>query len=158
MNSRKTQQGFTLMELMIVVGIMAILAMAAIPVYQGYLATTRGNTHFQNYDEARRFIAGECAKVAAGGTATPIVTTLNNNGEKQAPGNEDQPAFIIGARADALPGQVAIDGLNGGVVDPGNDVTVSLGTQPARGASVTQYPGHQDPDMPQDSTIICASS
>ena len=155
MNTLRKQLGFTLMELMIVVGIMAILAMAAIPAYQGYLATTRGNTHFQNYEEARRFVAAECAKAAA---KTKVVATLNNNGEKKAPGNLTQPAFAAVARDSVAAGQVGITGLTNDEVVPGTDVVVSLGANPASGVSVTQYPGNDGTNMPKDTTILCASN
>lgn len=158
MNTLRKQLGFTLMELMIVVGIMAILAMAAIPAYQGYLATTRGNTHFQNYEEARRFVAAECAKAAAGGAKAKVVATLNNNGEKQAPGNLTQPAFAAVARDSVAAGQVGITGLTNDEVVPGTNVVVSLGANPANGVDVSTYPGHDGTNMPKDTTILCASN
>lgn len=161
MSAFRKQHGFTLMELMIVVGIMAILAMAAIPAYQGYLATTRGNTHFQNYEEARRFVAAECAKVSAGGVPAGVTATLNNNGQKLAPGNTAVPAFIAGTAANVQPGQVGIAGLTNDFVVPGTNVTVSLGNSPANGVPITQYPGFvpgPPAAMPQASTIICASN
>lgn len=153
------QNGFTLMELMIVVAIMAVLTMAAIPSLQNYLATARLNVHLNNFEEAQRFVAGECSKAIAGGTKINIVETLNGNGKKYAPGNDtDAPAFATPdtASTDAS-GQVLIDGLESDQVKPGTDITISLGTA-ATGATPDQYPGGTETDMPGESTINCASN
>jgi len=152
------QDGFTLMELMIVVAIMAVLTMAAIPSLQNYLATSRLNVHLNNYEEAQRFIAGECSKAIAGGVRTAVVATLNGNGKKYAPGNvSNSPAFADTTAAADPAGQVIITGLTSDLVVPGTDVTVSLGT-PAEGAASEQYPGGTATAMPTDSTINCATN
>ncbi len=41
MKTSKSQQGFTLIELMIVIGIIGVLASIAVPAFQGYLARTK---------------------------------------------------------------------------------------------------------------------
>lgn len=43
-NKAKKQQGFTLIELMIVVGIIGIISALAIPAYQSYVLKTEANT------------------------------------------------------------------------------------------------------------------
>lgn len=151
------QDGFTLMELMIVVAIMAVLTMAAIPSLQNYLATSRLNVHLNNYEEAQRFVAGECSKAIAGGTKVKVVATLNSNGKKKAPGNDTgADAFASSAATDAS-GQVVITGLTDDLVVPGTDVKISMPTA-AKGATSDQYPGGTTTAMPSESTINCASN
>ncbi len=69
---KKSQSGFTLIELMIVVAIIAILAAIAIPAYNQYIREARMAKVTDHYDEAVRSIKAEMAKrvavAARGGT------------------------------------------------------------------------------------------
>ncbi len=113
MNTQKnTQQGFTLIELMIVIAIIGILAAIALPAYQDYTVRAKMAEPMAALAEAKTSLSEYYA--TKGAFPLLAVSGLNTNPDKKIVTSlKYDPAGIIGAtvRVGEVPGGTATTGF-----------------------------------------------
>ena len=144
MNMQKSQQGFTLIELMIVVAIIGILASIALPAYQNYMIKSKLVEETTFLDAQKNAIAEAWATNAAFPLTAnaPIATSTPTNAQYMNAvnynGTATGPVSVIVTLTNT--GNSTLDGKFLGIFGTGNgDGTVSWTCATAGTATATNF-------------------
>jgi len=140
MHKMRKNKGFTLIELLIVVAIIGVLAAVGIPMYNGYITSTKIASTKENHARARDMIGAILAKCADSGAKYKVKTSATATANKDC---TDAPSAIVtnlvkhfaedgwtNPYAPANPGVVAGAGAKGQVGLTASGTAITLTTKP----------------------------
>ena len=134
---RKVQQGFTLIELMIVVAIIGILAAIAVPAYQDYVTRTKWADNLSSV-EAVKLAVAECMQNSAGVSSNCLTAAQLNIGALPT------PKFATGAVAITAPTTTTAQITFTGTAEVGGYVYAGVATPDASGTRLDWVKGGTD--------------